>query len=80
MGGKDDRPATGLHTRPFDPDETDTLPVALMFRKGAYLPEEKTRPIQETVAALRRTHGIADRRLNKVVPAERPRQLELISA
>jgi DNA-binding transcriptional LysR family regulator len=39
MGGKDDRPTSGLHTRPFDPEETDTLPVALMFRKGAYLPE-----------------------------------------
>jgi DNA repair photolyase len=50
------------------------------YRKGAYLPEEKTRPIQQTVAMLRQSHGIADRRPNKIVPAERPRQLELISA
>jgi DNA-binding transcriptional LysR family regulator len=28
-----------LHSRPFDPEETDKLVVALMYRKGAYLPE-----------------------------------------
>jgi DNA repair photolyase len=50
------------------------------YRKGAYLPEEKTRPIQQTVAGLRHAHGIADRRPVKIIPAERPRQLELISA
>ena len=50
------------------------------YRKGAYLPEEKTRPIQQTVAGLRQVHGIADRRTVKITPAERPRQLELISA
>ena len=50
------------------------------YRMGAYLPEEKTRPVQQVVASLRRTHGIADRRTNRIDPAERPRQLELISA
>jgi len=50
------------------------------YRKGAYLPEEKTRPIQQTVDGLRQVHGIADRRTVKITPAERPRQLELISA
>jgi DNA repair photolyase len=50
------------------------------YRRGAYLPEERTRPIQQKVAALRQAHGIADRRTEKIVPAERPRQLELISA
>jgi len=50
------------------------------YRKGAYLPEEKTRPVQQVVAELRQRHGVADRRANKIVPAERPRQLELISA
>jgi DNA-binding transcriptional LysR family regulator len=28
-----------LHARPFDPEETDPLVVALMYRKGAHLPE-----------------------------------------
>ncbi|MBY0522557.1 MAG: LysR family transcriptional regulator [Gemmataceae bacterium] len=28
-----------LHTRRFDPEETDALPVALMYRKGAHLPD-----------------------------------------
>jgi DNA repair photolyase len=50
------------------------------YRKGAYLPEEKTRPVQQVVASLRQAHGIADRRPVKITPAERPRQLELISA
>ena len=50
------------------------------YRRGAYLPEEKTKPVQQVVAELRQKHGIADRRTNKIIPAERPRQLELISA
>jgi DNA repair photolyase len=50
------------------------------YRKGAYLPEGKTRPVQQVVASLRQAHGIADRRPVKITPAERPRQLELISA
>ena len=59
----------------------DLLPRYLEeYRKGAYLPEEKTRPVQQVVASLRQAHGIADRRPVKIVPAERPRQLELISA
>ena len=50
------------------------------YRRGAYLPEEKTKPVQQVVAELRQKHGVADRRTNKIIPAERPRQLELISA
>ena len=50
------------------------------YRQGAYLPEERTKPVQQLVASLKRQHGIADRRPVKIVPAERPRQLELISA
>jgi len=50
------------------------------YRRGAYLPEEKTRPVQQVVASLRQAHGIADRRPVKITPAERPRQLELIPA
>ena len=50
------------------------------YRRGAYLPEEKTKPVQQVVGELRQKHGIADRRTNKIIPAERPRQLELISA
>jgi DNA repair photolyase len=50
------------------------------YRRGAYLPEEKSKPVQQVVTELRLKHGIADRRTNKIGPAERPRQLELISA
>jgi len=50
------------------------------YRSGAYLPEEKTKPVQQVVGELRRKHGVADRRANKIIPAEPPRQLELISA
>ena len=50
------------------------------YRRGAYLPEERSKPVQQAVAELRLKHGIADRRANKIVAAERPRQLELISA
>jgi DNA repair photolyase len=50
------------------------------YRRDAYLPDEKAKPVQRVVAELRQKHAIADRRANKIVPAERPRQLELISA
>ena len=50
------------------------------YRKGAYLPEERTKPVQQLVASLQHRYGIADRRPEKIIPAERPRQLELISA
>jgi DNA repair photolyase len=50
------------------------------YSRGAYLPEEKSKPVQQLVASLRQAHGIADRRSVKFTPAERPRQLELISA
>lgn len=33
------RQKSGLHIRPFDPEETRNLFVALMYRKGAHLPE-----------------------------------------
>jgi DNA repair photolyase len=50
------------------------------YRAGAYLPESRTRPVREAVAALRARHGIADRRPIRLTPVEPPRQLELISA
>lgn len=50
------------------------------YAAGAYLPESRTRPVRQAVAALRARHGIADRRPVRPVPLERPRQLELISA
>ena len=49
------------------------------YHAGPYLPEERTRPLQRAVAELRAKHGIADRRPIKLVPQERPRQLELIA-
>ncbi len=53
------------------------------YASGAYLPDARTRPVQQAVAALRVKHSIADRRINPLVPQpgefeERPRQLELL--
>lgn len=50
------------------------------YRDGAYLPAERTRPVQQMVAQLRARHGIADRRPVRLEPTERPRQLELLPA
>jgi DNA repair photolyase len=50
------------------------------YRAGAYLPEARTRPVQQVVAELRARHRVADRRPVKLTPIERPRQLELIPA
>lgn len=50
------------------------------YRRGAYLTEEQMRPIQQMVSALRARHQVADRRPVRLVPPERPVQLELISA
>lgn len=49
------------------------------YRKGAYLPEERTAPVRGEVARLAKVHGVADRRLEKVVPLVpvRAGQLEL---
>ncbi len=53
MGGEPDRPAAGVHLRPFEAEGIDSLPVALMFRKGAYLPEH----VREFRAMVRRFLG-----------------------
>ena len=50
------------------------------YRLGAYLNEERSRPLQQVVAALRTRHQVADRRTVRLVPRERPLQLELIPA
>jgi DNA repair photolyase len=50
------------------------------YRGAAYLPEARTRPVQERVAQLRALYEIGDRRPVRLARVERPRQLELISA
>jgi DNA repair photolyase len=48
-----------------------------LYRRTAYLPKETTEPVRAQVAALRREHGIADRRRVRLEPPPEPRQLAL---
>jgi DNA repair photolyase len=50
------------------------------YRKGAYLPEERTAPVRQEVSRLARRHGVADRRMVSAIPVAapvRPGQLAL---
>jgi DNA repair photolyase len=48
-----------------------------LFRSRDYLGKAVTQPVSDAVAALRRRHGIADRRLVRIEPPEEPQQLDL---
>jgi DNA repair photolyase len=48
-----------------------------LYARAAYLPKEEAEPIRAQVAALRRAHGIADRRRVRLEPPPEPVQLEL---
>jgi DNA repair photolyase len=48
-----------------------------LYRRTAYLPKETTEPVRAQVAALRREHGIADRRRVRLEPPPEPQQLAL---
>ena len=48
-----------------------------LYGRGAYLGREASAPLQETIAELRRRHGIADRRAVRLAPPPPPEQLAL---
>jgi DNA repair photolyase len=48
-----------------------------LYAKGAYLPREAGDPVRQRVAALRKEHGIADRRELPLAPPAAPEQLEM---
>jgi DNA repair photolyase len=48
-----------------------------LYARGAYLRKDVTAPVQATVAELRREHGIADRRRERLAPPPEPEQLAL---
>lgn len=49
-----------------------------LFAGRSYLPKALNEPLAKTVGALRRRHGIADRRKIRHLPPEEPAQLELL--
>jgi DNA repair photolyase len=48
-----------------------------LFAGRSYLPADVTGPVTETIARLRRRHGVADRRAVRYHPPEEPAQMEL---
>ena len=48
-----------------------------LYATRAYLPKTETEPVLERVAALKREHGIADRRAIRLGPPPEPVQLEI---
>jgi DNA repair photolyase len=51
-----------------------------LYRRRAYLPAVETNPVRAQVKELARTHGIRDRRAQKLTPPEPPKQLSLLPA
>lgn len=47
-----------------------------LYKKTAYLPKEEVEPVRAKVAALRRLHGVADRRRIRLGPPPEPEQLK----
>ncbi|MFL5909006.1 MAG: radical SAM protein [Gaiellaceae bacterium] len=48
-----------------------------LYGRRAYLPAENTKPLQEKVRELARTHGVRDRRRVRLEPPDDPEQLSL---
>jgi DNA repair photolyase len=57
------------------PDELERY--ERLYSRGAYMRPADAEPIRETIAALRREHGIADRRTLRLRPEPEPEQLSL---
>jgi hypothetical protein len=50
----------------------------LLYERRAYLKNDQTKTVRETVGELRKRYGIADRRRTRLEPAPREEQLALI--
>jgi DNA repair photolyase len=75
------RPGTREHfLAALERDWPELLPAyEQLYRRSAYLPRGETDPVRERVRALARSHGIRDRRRNRLEPAAAAEQLRIVT-
>jgi DNA repair photolyase len=75
------RPATReLFLTALERDWPELLPeYERLYRRNAYLPRAETDPVRERVRALARSHGIRDRRRERLQPAPEAEQLRIVA-
>ena len=73
------RPGTREHfLAALERDWPELLPeYEELYRRSAYLPRRKTDPVRERVRALARSHGVRDRRRNRLEPPPIAEQLRI---
>jgi DNA repair photolyase len=73
------RPGTREHfLAALERDWPELLPeYEQLYRRGAYLPRRETDPVRERVRLLARSHGVRDRRRNRLDPPAVAEQLQL---
>ena len=73
------RPGTREHfLAALERDWPELLPkYERLYRRGAYLPRREADPVRERVRALARSHGVRDRRPDRLEPAAAAEQLRL---
>jgi DNA repair photolyase len=73
------RPGTREHfLAALERDWPELLPeYERLYRRVAYLPRAETDPVRERVRALARSHGVRDRRQNRLEPAPIAEQLQI---
>ena len=75
------RPGTREHfLAALERDWPELLPeYERLYRRGAYLPRREADPVRERVRALAHSHGVRDRRGNRLEPAAAAEQLRLVT-
>jgi DNA repair photolyase len=75
------RPGTREHfLAALERDWPELLPeYERLYRRGAYLPRRETDPVRERVRLLARSHGVRDRRRNRLEAAAVAEQLQLVT-
>jgi DNA repair photolyase len=73
------RPGTREHfLNALERDWPELLPeYEQLYGRGAYLPRRKTDPVRDRVRKLARTHGIRDRRRERLEPTSQAEQLQM---
>jgi DNA repair photolyase len=73
------RPGTREHfLAALERDWPELLPeYKRLYSRGAYLPRRETDPVRERVRALARSHGVRDRRRERLEPAPQAEQLQM---
>jgi DNA repair photolyase len=73
------RPGTREHfLAALERDWPELLPkYEQLYRRGAYLQRDTTEPVRQRVRALARSHGVRDRRRNRLEPAPEAEQLKI---